>query len=99
MDVSTEIFALAIFVIALPVLILIFKPTNLPGAKWFLAAYICLLLSNTFSVIESWVFYDISNFLEHIFTAISSVLFFIAIRIFTTRRADSQPNSAKRFRT
>lgn len=85
MDSSTEIFVLILFVIALPVLIFLYKSTPMPGAKYFLVAYICLILSNIFTVIEAWYFFDFFNTLENIFITICSIFFFVFIWKLTNR--------------
>ena len=95
MDLSSEIFVLILFIIALPVLILLYRSTPMPGAKYFLAAYICLIFSNTFTVIETWYLYNIFNMLEHIFITVSSGFFFVFIWRLTNRSPKRESGRGK----
>jgi hypothetical protein len=89
MTLTTEIFVLAVFLLALPVLFFLFKSTQFPGAHCFLTAFIFLLCSNIFTVIEMWIYPGLCNLLEHLSITLSSVFFFIALRVFINARLKS----------
>lgn len=68
-----------IYIIGVPIFIGVIRSANLPGAVVFISAYVCLLLSNIFTVLEEFWFAAQFNFLEHVSITISAVLFFAAI--------------------
>lgn len=80
---TTEIFVLVLFILSFPISITLLKSAELPGDRYFFSAYIFLLLSNAFTVIEEYFFYEFFDLLEHFSIAMSAFLLFLAIRKFT----------------
>lgn len=48
--------------------------TDIPESGLFLAGFFCLVLSWCFTILESFIFPDILNFLEHLCYALSSFI-------------------------
>lgn len=79
MPLSTEIFVMLIFIAGLPFYYFLLRDPQLEGCQWFLAAYIFLVLSNIATVAEEFFWNQGLNFFEHLFIALSSVMFVMAI--------------------
>jgi len=75
---STEVFVMIIYIIGVPLFAGVIRSADLPGAGLFITAYLFLVLSNTFTVVEGLWFESLFNFLEHASITISSMLFFAA---------------------
>ncbi len=89
---STEPFVLLLFLVALPLIIVLFRNEELPGAKYFFLSFLFLLGSNIFTVVEEWIFPTLFNILEHVFIALASVAFYLAIRLFIAERVKTAEN-------
>jgi len=77
--ISTELFVLVVFVLAFPIVIMLFKSADLPGDKYFLAAFCFLLVSNIATVVEEFYLPKFFDILENGSIAISSFFFLLAI--------------------
>jgi hypothetical protein len=77
---QTEVFALLISFVGFILLRSAFKTSFLPGQNHFFAAFVCLLLSQTFTVAEDLFLRDLLNHLEHLFLLAAAVIFFTAVR-------------------
>lgn len=86
MGLSTEIFVLIVFLVALPICIILFKSAQLPGDKYFFLAFVSLLASNLFTVLEAWFFPAALNLLEQFSITLSAFFFLLAMRIFIRER-------------
>lgn len=82
----TEIFVLTMFLIALPLCVMLFRSTRLPGDRYFFLSFLALLFSNVFTVVEGWLMPAFFNELEHLFIFLSSVSMFIAVFSFVRDR-------------
>lgn len=52
----------------------------IPKFYYLILGFVCVWLSNIFTVVEGYVFPDFFNVLEHSFYFISSLLFFVSLR-------------------
>ena len=93
MILSTEIFVMIISFIGLPLFYGMVYSSKMPGTRFFWYAYFALLLSNTFTVIEEYWYYDLFNTLEHVMIIFGSVFIFIAVLRLTTVDAKKESDS------
>ncbi len=93
MGITTEIFVLAVFVVALPIYLLMLKSAKLPGEIFFLSAYLFFLLSNILTVIEGWILPDIMNIFEHLAITTGSLCFMLGIKALVESRINGVPNA------
>jgi len=89
MIISTELFVLVVFVLAFPIVIFLFRSADLPGDKFFLAAFSFLLLSNIATVVEEFFLPEFFDILENGSIAISSFWFFLAVHKLISQRTRS----------
>jgi len=84
-----------IYIIGVPLFIGVLRSADLPGAGFFISAYVCLLLSNIFTVLEGFWFAAQCNFIEHASITCSAVFFYIAIdRLLANRSRKTRPAGA-----
>jgi hypothetical protein len=76
----TEVFVLIINIFGVPLFAAVVRSANLPGAGLFVIAYLCLMLSNIFTVVEGLWLESLFNLLEHASITVSSVFFLFAVR-------------------
>lgn len=86
---STELFVLLLFLVALPLLLVLFRNSELPGTRFFLWSFLFLLASNVFTVVESWIYPTLFDVLEHLFNTFAAAAFFMAIRQFIISRRNA----------
>jgi len=79
MPLNTEVFVMIIFIAGLPFYYGLLRDSDLNGSSFFLLAYIFLLLSNIFTVIEEFWLNYFFNICEHLFITLSAIMFIIAI--------------------
>jgi len=90
---STELFVMIIYIIGVPLFAGVIRSADLPGAGFFIIAYLFLAISNIFTVAEGLWFESLCNFIEHVSITISSMFFFAATsKLLTTdRNRNNQP--------
>ena len=86
MPFSTEVFVMAIFIAGFPFFYMLLRDAGLQGRNYFMAAYVCLLLSNIITVVEELYWNAFFNFCEHFFITLASMMMFVAILKLTTKR-------------
>ena len=79
MPLSTEVFVMIIFISGMPFFCGILRNSCLKGAGYFMLAYICFTLSNTFTVVEEFWLNTLFNFGEHLFISIGSAMMLVAV--------------------
>lgn len=84
MSLNTELFVMVIYVLCLPIVLIGFRSSKVPGSIFFILAYSCMVLSNIFTVVETFLLEGFFNFLEHSCVLISSACMLMAVRILTT---------------
>lgn len=76
---SSELFVLVIFIIGIPLVIVTLRDSHLPESRLFITAFIVLVFSNIFTVVEGFYFENLFNLLEHSFITIASIIIMIAV--------------------
>jgi len=76
---SSEIFVLIVFITALPICVSSLKSTSFPEKRTFLFSYVCFLLSNVCTVLETWFFETILDLFEHLFMSLGAFFLLWAI--------------------
>lgn len=89
MFLSSELFVMVIFIIGVPLMIITLRDSHLPENRLFITAYIFLVFSNLFTVIEEVMFNTLFNFLEHLFITIASIIILVAVSRLTSRKNSS----------
>ena len=79
MPLTTEIFVMCLFFAGLPFFYRLLKDPSLEGGTCFLAGYVSLICSNTFTVIEEFFLNRFFNICEHLFISVGAILFLIAV--------------------
>lgn len=93
---STELFVLLLFLVALPLLVALFRDAALPGKRYFFFSFLFLLLSNIFTVVEGWLLPKLFDLMEHLFIMFASLSFYLAIHLFVSSRIDFVKNQRER---
>ena len=97
MPLSSELFVMVIFLIGIPIILYTLRDSELPEHRFFMAAYLSLVLSNIFTVLEEFWLTSFFNFLEHLFITFASVAFLMAVIRMTSRQEPIQnPKTANR---
>ena len=86
MPLSTEFFVMIIFIAGIPFFYFMLKDMDLQGRSFFIRAYICLALSNIFTVAEEFWLNRLFNFCEHLFKAFASLMILIAVIQLTSKK-------------
>ncbi|MCG6908525.1 MAG: hypothetical protein LJE94_00205 [Deltaproteobacteria bacterium] len=73
MTLSTEFFVMVIFIAGGPFFYVVLRSSELPGRRYFMGAYVFLLLSNIFTVVEEFWLNSFFNTCEHVSIALGSV--------------------------
>lgn len=82
MTLTTEFFALCIFIVGLPFFYSMLRDSGLLAWRYFFASYLFLALSNIFTVIEGVGFHDFFNICQHALIALSAAtLLFAVVRL------------------
>lgn len=68
-----------IFIIGYPFIYLNLKGSGLLGRHNFMRAYVFLMLSNIFTVIETFSLAEFFNICEHVFILFGSIMFLLAV--------------------
>jgi len=76
---STELFVMVVFILGTPILTGIIRSSRIPGAPFFITAYVLLTLSNIFTVVEGLWFERLFNALEHVSVFASSLSILAAV--------------------
>jgi hypothetical protein len=93
MRLSTEVFAMAIFITGGPFFYFILRDSDLQGRRFFMWAYALLMLSNIFTVVEEFWLNSLFNTCEHSSIAIGSIMILVAVFKLTTK---NKPDNAPR---
>lgn len=79
MTLTTEFFALCIFIVGLPFFYSMLRDSGLQAWRYFFASYLFLALSNVFTVIEGIGFHHFFNLCQHGLIALSSSTLLFAV--------------------
>jgi hypothetical protein len=93
MPLSTEIFAMVVFITGVPFFYFMLRDSDLQGRRYFMGAYVFLTLSNIFTVVEEFWLYFFFNTCEHFFIALGSIMMLVAVLKLTTKH---QPDTLTR---
>ncbi len=85
-----EVMALLFSIIGLVIILIFLKKGYIQRIPFLLAAYGCIVASNTFTVIEGFLLYDIFNMCEHL-SDLASGIFMVAAIVHYKKR-DTQWN-------
>jgi hypothetical protein len=75
---ESEIINLILGIIAVLIILLIFRKLNLPSLRFFYAGFAFLLCAYVFTVVEGFIWCDFFNVLEHLSLALSGITFALA---------------------
>lgn len=92
MPLTTEVFVMVIYILCLPLCLMGFRAANVPGSLFFMLSYCGLVLSNIFTVVETFWLEDFFNFLEHSCLLFTGVSILIAVRSLIADSHDKQKN-------
>lgn len=90
---ESEIVDLLLVAFLSPIMATSVRAIQLPGKRWFIAAYLALVTGYVFTVAEGFVWPDAFNVLEHAAYALSGVLFTVAV--FRLRAVSSARDDAR----
>jgi membrane protein implicated in regulation of membrane protease activity len=90
MEMSSEIFVMVVFIIGTPIVYFTLRDSELPAHHLFMTAYLLLLFSNIFTVVEGFLFYSLLNFLEHLFITFAAFTLLAAVIKLTARERRKQ---------
>lgn len=79
MSLSTELFVMTIFIAGSPFFYFVLRDSDLRGRNYFMYAFLSLVFSNIFTVIEEFGMYTFFDTCEHVFITIASIMMFIAV--------------------
>lgn len=92
MRLTTEIFAMAIFVTGGPFFYSILRDSELQGRRFFIWAYAFLTMANIFTVVEEFWLNSLFNTCEHSSIALGSIMILVAvIKLTTKNKPDNVP--------
>ena len=91
MRLSTEIFAMSIFITGCPFFYAILRDSELQGRRFFMWAYALLMISNIFTVVEEFWLNSLFNTCEHASIALSSTMILVAVIKLTTKKKPENP--------
>ena len=78
----TEIVTLVIQLAALPFVFVMLRTSGIPGRGLFGVSYVCLLLSNIFTVAEDAAWHDGFNHLEHLSMGVFALVLLRGVWVF-----------------
>ena len=87
---------MVIFIIGVPLIIVTLRDTHLPESRLFITAYLFLVFSNIFTVLEGVCFESLLNFLEHLFVTIASIIILVAVCRLTSVIFSENDSTSKR---
>lgn len=91
MPLSTEVFVMAVFIAGCPFFYLILRDSNLQGRVFFMTAYLLLMFSNIFTVVEEFWLNWFFNLGEHAFITLGSAMLLMAVFKLTEKPGRATP--------